>query len=131
MVTYVLPQSQLKGPAFKIPNDPRITRVGRHLRRWSLDEIPQFWNVLKGEMSLVGPRPEELKIVELYNDYQRQRLMVKPGMTGPMQVSGRGGLEFDKRLQLELNYLRNYSLIEDFRIILKTFSAVISGEGTT
>ena len=127
----VLAKSQLKGPVYKIPHDPRITRVGRHLRRWSLDELPQFWNVLKGEMSLVGPRPEELGIVEMYNDYQRQRLMVKPGMTGPMQVNGRGGLEFDTRLQLELNYLRNYSLLEDFKIIFKTFSAVFSGEGTT
>jgi lipopolysaccharide/colanic/teichoic acid biosynthesis glycosyltransferase len=129
IVTDFLPKSQLKGPAFKIPNDPRITRIGRHLRRWSLDELPQFWNVIKGEMSLVGPRPEEMKIVELYNDYQRQRLMVKPGITGPMQVNGRGGLEFDTRLQLELKYLRNYSLAEDFRILLKTFSAVITGEG--
>lgn len=131
MVPEVISKSKLNGPAFKIPNDPRITGAGRHLRRWSLDELPQFWNVLKGEMSLVGPRPEELGIVDLYTDYQRQRLMVKPGMTGPMQVSGRGGLEFNKRLQLELNYLSNYSLLEDFRIILKTFSAVISGEGTT
>ena len=131
MLPDLLAKSQLIGPVFKIPNDPRITRVGRHLRRWSLDELPQFWNVLKGEMSLVGPRPEELGIVGLYNDYQRQRLMVKPGMTGPMQVSGRGGLEFDARLQLELNYLKNYSLLEDFKIIFKTFSAVFSGEGST
>jgi lipopolysaccharide/colanic/teichoic acid biosynthesis glycosyltransferase/glycosyltransferase involved in cell wall biosynthesis len=129
MLPEILTKSQLKGPVFKIPNDPRITRVGRFLRRWSLDELPQFWNVLKGEMSLVGPRPEELGIVELYTDYQRQRLMVKPGMTGPMQVSGRGGLEFEARLQLELNYLKNYSILEDIKIIFKTFSAVFSGEG--
>ena len=128
MVTEVLHKSQLKGPAFKIANDPRVTRVGRYLRRWSLDEIPQFWNVVKGEMSIVGPRPEEIRMVELYNDYQRQRLMVKPGLTGPMQVNGRGGLDFDKRLQLELNYLKNYSLLEDFKILFKTFSAVFSGE---
>jgi lipopolysaccharide/colanic/teichoic acid biosynthesis glycosyltransferase len=131
MVTEVLHKSQLTGPAFKIPNDPRVTRVGRYLRRWSLDELPQFWNVLKGEMSLVGPRPEEIRMVELYNDDQRQRLMVKPGLTGPMQVNGRGGLDFDKRLQLEINYLRNYTLLDDFKIIIKTFSAVISGEGTS
>ena len=125
----VLHKSKLTGPAFKIPNDPRVTKVGRFLRRWSLDEIPQFWNVLKGDMSLVGPRPEELRIVEMYNDYQRQRLMVKPGLTGPMQVHGRGGLDFDKRLQLELDYLRNYTLFEDIKIIFKTFSAIMSGEG--
>jgi lipopolysaccharide/colanic/teichoic acid biosynthesis glycosyltransferase len=82
-------------------------------------------------MSLVGPRPEEVGFVALYNDYQRQRLMVKPGLTGPMQVSGRGGLDFDKRLALELDYLRNYSLFEDFKIMLKTFAAVLSGEGTS
>jgi lipopolysaccharide/colanic/teichoic acid biosynthesis glycosyltransferase len=129
LVMDVLHKSQIKGPAYKIPNDPRVTRVGRHLRRWSLDEIPQFWNVFKGEMSLVGPRPEEMRIVELYDDFQRQRLMVKPGLTGPIQVNGRGGLDFDKRLQLELEYLRNYSILEDLKIIIKTFSAVLSGEG--
>jgi lipopolysaccharide/colanic/teichoic acid biosynthesis glycosyltransferase len=129
MVMEVIHQSQLNGPAFKIPDDPRVTQAGRFLRRWSLDELPQFWNVLKGEMSLVGPRPEELRIVELYNDYQRQRLMVKPGLTGPMQVSGRGCLDFDRRLQLELNYLKNYTLLEDFKIIFKTFMAVLSKEG--
>lgn len=131
MVMDVLHKSRLKGPAFKIPNDPRVTRVGRHLRRWSLDELPQFWNVLKGEMSLVGPRPEELGIVGLYNDYQRQRLMVKPGLTGPMQVNGRGELDLEERLQLELNYLRNYTLLEDIKIIFKTFSVVVSGEGAS
>ena len=131
MVMDVLQKSQIKGPAFKIPEDPRTTHVGCHLRRWSLDELPQFWNVLKGEMSLVGPRPEELRIVEQYNDYQRQRLMVKPGLTGPMQVNGRGELDFDQRLQLELNYLRNYTLLEDFKIIFKTFPTVFSGEGAS
>jgi lipopolysaccharide/colanic/teichoic acid biosynthesis glycosyltransferase/glycosyltransferase involved in cell wall biosynthesis len=129
MVTEVLHQSLLTGPAFKIPNDPRVTRVGRYLRRWSLDELPQIWNVLKGDMSLVGPRPEEIQIVEQYDDNQRQRLMVKPGLTGPMQVSGRGGLDFDQRLQLELNYLKNYSLLDDIKIIFKTISAIFSGEG--
>ena len=129
MVMEMLHKSQLTGPAFKIQQDPRVTRAGRFLRRWSLDELPQFWNVLKGEMSLVGPRPEELRIVELYNDDQRQRLIVKPGLTGPMQVSGRGELDFEARLQLEINYLKNYSLLEDLKIIIKTFSVVLSGEG--
>lgn len=125
----VLQMSHLNGPAFKIQNDPRITRVGRFLRRWSLDELPQFWNVLEGEMSLVGPRPEELRIVEKYTDAQRERLIVKPGMTGPMQVSGRGELDFEQRLQLEISYLRNYSLAKDFSILCKTLHAVLSGEG--
>jgi lipopolysaccharide/colanic/teichoic acid biosynthesis glycosyltransferase len=129
MATNVQSMSQLKGPAFKIANDPRVTRVGRTLRRWSLDELPQFWNVFKGDMSLVGPRPEVMRIVESYTDEQRERLMVKPGLTGPVQVNGRGGLDFDQRFQLELDYLRNYSLLEDVKIILKTFSAILSGEG--
>jgi lipopolysaccharide/colanic/teichoic acid biosynthesis glycosyltransferase len=129
MVMDMLNKNQLKGPAFKILKDPRITRAGRFLRRWSLDEIPQFWNVLKGEMSLVGPRPEELRFVELYNDDQRQRLMVKPGLTGPMQVSGRGELDFEARLQLEIDYLKNYTLLEDLRIIFQTFAVVFSGKG--
>jgi lipopolysaccharide/colanic/teichoic acid biosynthesis glycosyltransferase/GT2 family glycosyltransferase len=119
----------LTGPAFKVPNDPRVTRVGRALRRWSLDELPQFWNVLRGEMSLVGPRPEVMRLVDQYSDEQRQRLVVKPGLTGPVQVNGRDGLDFDERLMLELDYLRNYSLASDLKIILKTFSAVISGQG--
>jgi lipopolysaccharide/colanic/teichoic acid biosynthesis glycosyltransferase/glycosyltransferase involved in cell wall biosynthesis len=129
MVSAVVQKSQLKGPAFKIPDDPRVTRVGQILRRWSLDEAPQFWNVLRGEMSLVGPRPEELRIVEMYNDCQRQRLMVKPGITGPMQVNGRGGLDFDTRLQLELDYLKNYSILDDVKIMIKTIPVVLSGEG--
>jgi len=91
MVMNVIELNQIKGQAFKIPHDPRVTCIGRFLRRWRLDELPQFWNVLNGEMSLVGPRPEELEIVAQYNDYERQRLMVKPGLTGPVQVNGRGG----------------------------------------
>jgi lipopolysaccharide/colanic/teichoic acid biosynthesis glycosyltransferase len=82
-------------------------------------------------MSLVGPRPEEIQIVKLYTDYQRRRLMVKPGLTGPMQVNGRGGLDFDARLQLELNYLKNYTLLEDFKIILKTLFSNFPGDGIT
>jgi lipopolysaccharide/colanic/teichoic acid biosynthesis glycosyltransferase len=77
----------------------------------------------------VGPRPEVMRIVESYTDEQRERLMVKPGLTGPVQVNGRGGLDFDQRFKLELDYLRNYSLLEDVKIILKTFSAILSGEG--
>jgi lipopolysaccharide/colanic/teichoic acid biosynthesis glycosyltransferase/GT2 family glycosyltransferase len=118
-----------KGPTFKVPNDPRVTRVGYILRRWSLDELPQFWNVLKGDMSLVGPRPEVMHLVDQYTNEQRQRLAVKPGLTGPVQVNGRDELDFDERLMLELEYLHNYSLIRDFQILCKTFSAVISGQG--
>lgn len=129
LVQSVLKYNTLKGPVYKIPNDPRVTKVGRYLRRWSLDELPQFWNVLKGEMSLVGPRPEEIWVVEQYNDAQRQRLLVKPGLTGPMQVNGRGCLNMDERLQIEIEYIRDYSLRKDFAILFQSIGAVFSGRG--
>ena len=119
----------LAEPAFKIPNDPRVTRIGRFLRRWSLDELPQLFNVLAGEMSLVGPRPEEAAVVTRYTDDQRRRLAVKPGITGPMQVNGRGDLSFEERLQLELQYIDHYSLRRDIVILLRTLPAVVSGRG--
>jgi lipopolysaccharide/colanic/teichoic acid biosynthesis glycosyltransferase len=128
-VQKVLRDNPLAGPVYKIPNDPRITSVGKVLRRWSLDELPQFWNVLRGEMSLVGPRPEETWVVDQYTDEQRQRLAVKPGLTGPMQVSGRGELDMDARLALEIAYINDYSLWEDASIILRTIPAVLSGKG--
>lgn len=121
---------ELDEPAFKIANDPRVTRIGRLLRRFSLDELPQFVNVLKGEMSLVGPRPEEEAVVALYNERQRVRLAVKPGMTGPMQVYGRGGLTFEERLAMERDYLDNLSVTGDLAILLRTPGAIIRGEGT-
>ncbi len=119
----------LEEPAFKLVDDPRITPFGRFLRRWSLDELPQFWNVFKGEMSLIGPRPEEARIVALYNDWHRRRLAIKPGITGPMQVNGRGDLPLDKRVQLEIDYIENYSLWRDVVILLKTIPAVFRGKG--
>jgi lipopolysaccharide/colanic/teichoic acid biosynthesis glycosyltransferase len=128
-VEEVLGANPLSGPVFKLPNDPRVTRVGRFLRRWSLDELPQLWNVLKGEMSLVGPRPEELWVVAQYTDEQRKRLGVKPGMTGPMQVNGRGMLDMEARLALELEYIQNYSLLTDLRLLLRTAPAVLRGKG--
>jgi len=119
----------LQAPVFKMIDDPRLTGVGRWLRRWSLDELPQFWNVVKGEMSLVGPRPEETRIVVLYDDWHRRRLAIKPGMTGPMQVSGRGDLPLNARVQLDLGYIENYSLWQDVIILLRTIPAVIRGTG--
>lgn len=119
----------LDEPAFKIANDPRVTRVGRLLRRSSLDEVPQFINVVKGDMSLVGPRPEEEAVVELYDERQRQRLRVKPGLTGPMQVAGRGGLTFEERLALERDYVDNLTITGDVKILLRTPRAVIRGDG--
>lgn len=119
----------LQEPVFKLEDDPRRTRVGRLLRRWSLDELPQFWNVFKGDMSLVGPRPEEVRIVEMYNDWHRRRLSIKPGLSGPMQVNGRGDLSLDDRVRLELNYIENYSFRRDLAIIARTLPAVLRGEG--
>jgi exopolysaccharide biosynthesis polyprenyl glycosylphosphotransferase len=121
--------SKLEEPAFKIPDDPRITWVGRHLRRTSVDELPQLINVLRGDMSLVGPRPEEAAVVALYDKRQRTRLAVKPGMTGPMQVYGRSDLTFDERLALERDYLDNLSLLTDLAILMRTPRAIIHGEG--
>ncbi len=100
------------GPGGKRPEDPRVTRVGRFLRRWSLDEVPKFWNVLVGEMSLVGPRPEEAQVVVGYSDWHRRRLAVKPGLSGPMQVNGRGQLSLGERVRLELEYIEHYTLWE-------------------
>lgn len=119
----------LPEPAFKLRPDPRVTRVGRVLRRISLDEAPQFINVLAGEMSLVGPRPEEARVVALYSDAHRRRLAVKPGMTGPMQIRGRGSLPFAQRMRLELEYIEQYSLLRDIEILLRTVPAIVRGDG--
>jgi len=114
----------------KLANDPRCTRVGRWLRRTSLDETPQFINVLRGDMSIVGPRPEEVAIVERYSDWHRKRLAVKPGISGPTQISGRGALSLDQRVTLEIDYIEHYSVTKDLRIIARTIPAVISSEGS-
>ena len=121
--------SALDEPAFKIADDPRVTRFGRFLRRTSLDELPQLLNVLRGEMSLVGPRPEEEAVVALYDERQRARLSMRPGVTGPMQVYGRGDLSFEERLALERDYLDNVSIAGDLAILLRTPRAMIRGEG--
>ncbi|HTR76419.1 MAG TPA: sugar transferase [Solirubrobacterales bacterium] len=121
--------SKLEEPAFKIPEDPRVTRVGRFLRRTSIDELPQLINVLRGEMSLVGPRPEEEAVVALYDERQRGRLGAKPGLTGPMQVYGRSDLTFEERLAMERDYLDNLSLLTDLQILIRTPRAIVRGEG--
>jgi exopolysaccharide biosynthesis polyprenyl glycosylphosphotransferase len=121
--------AKLDQPAFKIPDDPRVTRFGRLLRRFSADELPQLINVLRGDMSLVGPRPEEESVVALYDERQRGRLAIKPGLTGPMQVYGRSDLTFEERLAMERDYLDNLSLAGDLAILLRTPRAVLRGEG--
>ncbi len=114
---------------FKLRDDPRVTRLGRILRRFSIDEIPQLFNVLTGEMSIVGPRPEQVELVARYEPEERLRLTVKPGITGPMQIFGRGELTFAERLAVELEYVDNPSLARDLRIIIHTLPAVFRGTG--
>ncbi|WP_420855902.1 sugar transferase [Thermoactinospora rubra] len=121
--------NEFDGVLFKIRNDPRVTRVGAFLRRHSLDELPQLLNVLRGEMSLVGPRPPLPEEVAQYGTDVRRRLVVKPGMTGLWQVSGRSDLSWEESVRLDLRYVENWSLILDLQILWKTWSAVTSGEG--
>ena len=118
------------GPVFKIKDDPRITRIGRFLRRTSLDELPQLWNVLLGEMSLVGPRPLPMRDVTNFSELSLvRRFSVKPGMTGLWQVSGRSNTSFDGWIKLDLYYIDHWSLLMDARILLRTFPAVLGGSG--
>lgn len=125
----LVPFEHLDAPMFKLRADPRITRVGRLLRRTSIDELPQLINVLRGEMSIVGPRPEQLDLVERYAPEHHFRLQVKPGITGPMQVYGRGELTFDERLAVEREYVENLSLMRDIRIVLMTLPVVFGRRG--
>lgn len=117
------------GPIFKILNDPRITRVGRFLRRYSLDELPQLWNVVKGEMSLVGPRPHPAEEFAAYDVGHLGRLDITPGLTGLWQVSARRDPSFNRAMELDREYIRTWSLGLDLRILLKTVSAVALGSG--
>ncbi len=125
----LIQMNEMRGPVFKIKNDPRISKVGKFLRRFSLDEIPQFVNVLKGEMSLVGPRPPLQDEVEKYSWKQKRRLSVKPGITGLWQISGRSSLPFEEWVELDLEYIDNWSLGADFKIILQTIYIVLSQKG--
>lgn len=126
----LLDKNEMDGPVFKIKNDPRITRVGRFIRRSSIDEIPQLWNVLKGDMSLVGPRPPLPREVKEYTEYHNQRLYVTPGITGYWQIQPkRNDLSFDKWLELDLKYISERSLKTDFIVLLKTIKAVCGLEG--
>lgn len=122
-----LVQNEAKGNIFKNRNDPRVTRVGRFLRRTSLDELPQFWNVLKGEMSLVGTRPPTVDEVAQYQRHHYRRLLVKPGMTGEWQVNGRSQVEdFEDIVKLDLNYQEKWSIAYDLSLILKTIQIVFN-----
>ena len=125
----VVSVDDLPAPMFKLTRDPRVTRIGRFLRRTSLDELPQLLNIVKGDMSLVGPRPEQVELVDRYRPEHVFRLALRPGLTGPMQVYGRGQLTFDERLAVEREYIENLSLGRDLRILALTLAAVVGGRG--
>ena len=121
--------NEADGPLFKMSDDPRVTRVGRFIRKMSIDEIPQLWNVLRGDMSLVGPRPALPHESEEWDSLLSQRLRVKPGITGMWQVSGRSDTSFDDYTRLDLYYVDNWSLTTDLAILAKTVPVVVSGSG--
>jgi len=119
------------GPKVTAAHDPRVTRIGRFLRRTKLDELPQLWNVVRGEMSLVGPRPQRPAEVELYSPREHLRLNMKPGLTGLWQVNGRSDLEWDLAVKFDLKYVRSWSLGADAAILARTVKVVVSGSGAT
>jgi lipopolysaccharide/colanic/teichoic acid biosynthesis glycosyltransferase len=123
-------RNEMKGPVFKIAQDPRITKVGTCLRKYSLDELPQLYNVLTGAMSLVGPRPPLASEYEQFTEYQKQKVQVKPGITCLWQVSGRNRIsDFDEWVKLDLEYIRRWSLSLDLKILMRTVGTVLSGSG--
>ncbi len=127
----LMAQNQMKGLMFKMDNDPRITSVGKFIRKTSIDELPQFWNILMGDMSLVGTRPPTLDEYQQYEPYQKARLMLLPGLTGLWQVSGRSDItDFEEIVKLDLEYIENWSFLGDIKIILKTVWVVLAGRGS-
>jgi len=125
----LLARNEIQGKAFKLTDDPRVTRVGRFLRRSSLDELPQVWNVLRGDMSLVGPRPPLPREVEDYDAWHRRRLSMKPGITGLWQIAGRREPEFDKWVEMDLEYIDHWSMWLDLKIIIRTVPALLRAQG--
>ncbi|MDM5187892.1 sugar transferase [Bacillus sp. DX4.1] len=125
----LLPHNEVSGAMFKIKNDPRVTKFGRILRKTSIDELPQLWNVLKGEMSLVGPRPPLVREVKEYTEYEKQRLLVIPGCTGIWQISGRNQLSFQEMVELDLMYIQNRTIMYDIKIIIKTIRYLFKNNG--
>lgn len=123
-------QNEMQGPVFKMKNDPRVTRVGRVLRKFSLDELPQLWSVLKGDMALVGPRPPLQTEYAQFTEYQRQKVLFKPGITCLWQIAGRNEIyDFDEWVRLDLEYMRDWSLWLDMKILALTALAVLRGTG--
>ncbi len=122
-------QNEVDGPVFKMKDDPRITKAGKFLRKTSLDELPQFFNVLMGDMAIVGPRPPVPAEVKDYERWQLRRLSMKPGITCTWQVSGRNDIPFDEWMRMDLDYIDNWSLKLDFMIVLKTIRTVLVADG--
>jgi len=122
-------RNEMTGPVFKMRDDPRVTRIGRLLRKYSLDELPQLWSVLTGDMSLVGPRPPLPTEYERYEDWEKARLEITPGITGLWQVRGRSDIDFDEMVLMDLYYIENWSLRLDVQIMLQTIPAVLSRRG--
>ena len=123
--------NEQSGPAFKIKDDPRITKIGKFIRKTSLDELPQLFNVLRGDMSLVGPRPAIPREVEQYTDYQKQRLFVKPGLTCIWQVSGRNNIGFEEWVELDIEYIKTRNLWLDIKLILLTIPTMLGDENAS
>lgn len=121
--------NEASGAMFKMKDDPRVTKIGRFIRKTSIDELPQLWNVIKGDMSLVGPRPPLKREVQLYSEYDKQRLLVTPGCTGLWQISGRSDVGFNEMVELDLEYIKNRSTIFDLKIIMKTFYVLLLSKG--
>lgn len=125
----LLDQNELDGPAFKMKNDPRITKIGKFIRKTSIDELPQLINIIKGDMSIVGPRPLPTYETVQCNEYQNQRLLVKPGLTCYWQCCGRNNISFDEWIEMDLRYIREAGILTDMKLIVKTFGAVIRSDG--
>lgn len=125
----LLEQNEMDGPVFKIAEDPRITKVGKFIRKFSIDELPQLINIIKGDMSIVGPRPLVIYETEEFTDYENIRHMIKPGLTCYWQIGGRNDISFEEWMELDLKYIKEMSVWTDIKIILKTFKVVLLGEG--
>ena len=125
----LLDKNEVEGAMFKMKDDPRVTNIGKFIRKTSIDELPQLWNVLKGEMSLVGPRPPLVREVAEYTPYDKQRLLVKPGCTGPWQISGRNDVGFDEMVEMDINYINHLSIVNDLKIVFQTVWVMLKPNG--
>lgn len=125
----LLDDNEVEGAMFKMKEDPRVTKIGKTIRKFSIDELPQLWNVIKGDMSLIGPRPPLEREVAEYTPYDKQRLLIKPGCTGLWQVSGRNDLGFDEMVELDMKYIENLKLSNEVIILFRTISVILKSNG--